>query len=80
MIQSSDVKIFVTASHPDQQKPLGVGRFFGELVAVGSPTRLFSESIVLTADTLSLVWAVTLIFSLQHSPVTTLLLVRHCFL
>ncbi len=80
MIQSSDVKIFVTASHPDQQKPLGVGRFFGELVAVGSPTRLFSESIVLTADTLSLVWAVTLIFSLQHSPVTTLLLVEALFL
>ena len=78
MQQSSEVKIFVAASH--KKKTLGVGRLFGELVAVGSPTRLFTESIVLTADTLSLVWAVTIIFSLQHSPFPTLLLVEGLFL
>ena len=78
MMQSSEVKIFIAASN--QKKPLGIGKPFGNLVVVGNPTKLLTESIVLTSDTLSLVWAITIIFSLQHSPLAILLLAEGLFL
>ena len=78
MLQPSEVKIFVTA--PYKPKRSDKSKLFPDLIAVGSPAKPFTESIVLTGDTLAIVWAITIVFSLQHSPLVTLLLVEVLFL
>src|SRR5450755_93234 len=66
MMTSPEVKIFAMA--PGDKKQRGVRRFFGELVVHGSAPKILTGSIVIAADTLFVVWALLIVFNLQHVP------------
>jgi len=78
MMTSPEVKIFAMA--PGDKKQHGVRRFFGELVVLGSAPKILTESIVIAADTLFVVWALLIVINLQHGPLVTLLVVESLFL
>jgi len=80
MITSPEIKIFAMAPGTGDQQKGGPGKLFGTLVVIGSAPKLFSESVFVVADVLFVIWAVTIVFSLQHGPLITLLVVEGLFL
>ncbi len=80
MRTSPEVKIFAVAPGPRDPQKTGIDRLLSALVLAGNAPRLFSESIVVAADVLFIVWAVTIVFSLQHGSLITLFVVEALFL
>ncbi len=78
MMTSPEVKIFALA--PSDKKQRGVRRFFGELVLLGSAPKILTGSIIIAADTLFVVWALLIVFNLQHGSLVTLLVVESLFI
>jgi signal transduction histidine kinase len=78
MMTSPEVKIFAMA--PSDKKQRGVRGFFGELVLLGSAPKILTGSIIIAADTLFVVWALLIVFNLQHGPLVSLFVVEGLFL
>lgn len=78
MMTSPEVKIFALA--PSDKKQRGVRKFFGELVVLGSAPKILTGSIIIAADTLFVVWALLIVFNLEHGPLVTLLVVEGLFI
>ena len=78
MMTSPEVKIFAMA--PSDKKQRGVRGFFGELVLLGSAPKILTGSIIIAADILFVVWALLIVFNLQHGPLISLLVVESLFI
>src|SRR2546421_6938089 len=76
MLISPDLKIFGTVPEDRQQPGRGP---FARIVVLGSAPKVFMQATLLAVDVVSIVWAFLIVFTMQHSPVVTIITIEVLF-
>src|SRR5438270_1249577 len=77
MLISADFRIFGMV--PEDKRQPGARGPFASIVVLGSAPKVFTRATLLSVDVVSIVWALLIIFTMQHSPVTTIISIEVLF-